>query len=828
MNARHVLLGQIGVVVLLALALWNPPLPGRRVPVHLVILLDDSASMTRAALDAAWQALAPRIAGLPVGSRVSVVRFGAEPAVELSPRPVADPAVQALLAHPTPPRTLPLDDRQTDVARAVRAGLTLDHAGLPPVLVVVSDGAATLGDTAAALSAAGSAGVAVRWWRPPGTNGAPDAWIARLQAPTRVGAGEPVVLTALLAADAVFSRPLMVRSGEHQLVRRAIDLAPGQPVPVTLPLDPLGSGMHEVQVELLGPDRSAENNRRSVLIECDGPVPVLILSPHPERSAVAASLRAGGWPTLAVPPDAFWPARLEGVGVLVLEEIAVADLADVDWAAVARAVRVDGMGLIVLGGPGTFAAGGYRHSTLEGLLPVLAEAPRHQRRAAVVFVVDSSGSMAQPTGDGAARLTLARHAVAASARSLAPADRAALIGFDAEARTLLPLASRPDQGAAMAAALGVQPGGGTRIAPALSRALTLLAPSEAPERLVVLATDGRFTDSEQVTRLADALASAHVDVVVIATGAEAGTAVLRGLTSHGRGRLVQAADALELPQLMSTEVQRWRNSLRRGPLIPHRVQPLPFSTDDAATWPAVDALQLTRPRTGAQVYLATAEGEPLLAAGFSGAGRAVALPAGLGPWAETWRHWPAWSAFLGGLVQWAAGATIDPKLDVRVVDAPTGLYVAVEATDARGEWAGPAPMPVRVRDPGGAWHARQAQAAGPGRWDLDVPAPAAGRYDIIAGPPGRERHLALMREPLQELLPADGEPNALERLVAQRRLSIWSPASAIPAPTLPGGARGWLATLALVLFVLILTVERLLPGTLIRWPSLGRTTPHAR
>jgi hypothetical protein len=473
------------------------------------------------------------------------------------------------------------------------------------------------------------------------------------------------------------------------------------------------------------------------------------------------------------------------------------------------------MGLVVLGGPGTFAAGGYRHSTLEGLLPVLAEAPRPQGRAAVVFAVDSSGSMAQPTGENAAApLALARRAVAGSARSLTPADSAALIAFDVQARTLLPLGSRPDQAAALEAALGAQPGGGTRIAPALERALTLLGSSVASERLLVLATDGRFTDGERVAPLAETLAAAQVDVIVIAVGAEAATAALQGLTAHGRGRLLRAADELELPRLMETEVQTWRSSVRLGPVRPQPVQPLPFHTDGTAPWPAVDALQVTRPRTGAQVYLATTEGEPLLAAGFSGAGRVVALPAGLGPWAEGWTRWPGWGGFVGGLIQWAAGAAVDPALDVRIVDEPTTLRVAIEAVDAQGDWAGPASMPVQVRNPAGAWQALWAEAAGRGRWGIEVPAPLAGRYEVIAGPSGRELRRSLMHEPIQELQPTNGQRDELERLAAQALLSIWSPASAIPTPPLLGGARGCLATLALMLFVLILTLERIPSATL--------------
>lgn len=801
MSRRLTLAGQAGVVLLLALALWDPALDGRG-PVHLTVLLDDSDSMTRAGTDAAWLALAPVLAGLPGGSRVSLVRFAAGTAPEAVSLPADGRAVRALAAAP-PPRERPLDGGQTDLAAALRAGLALG-ADPAPVLLVAGDGVATRGDARAALETAAAAGVPVRWWRPRTPAQSADAWIAALDLPPRLAAGTPAVVGLRLGADGPLSAVLTVRAAGVVLARRELELAAGTPALLTLTLDLPDPGLHRVEAELTPGGRVPGNDHRSALVEREGPAAVLLAAPDPGASAVASSLAAGGWPVRAVAPGDL-PAALAGEPrLLILEQMAVADLPEADWAAVARAVR-GGSGLLVLGGPGTFAAGGYRHSTLEGLLPVLAEAPRPQTPAAVVFAVDGSGSMARADAAGVPRHTLARRAVAGAARSLAPSDAAALVVFGPQARTLLPLAPRADQAAAVVAAWDPRPGGGTRIAPALEAALRLLAGREAPERLLVLASDGRFADPEQVPGLAGRLAAAGVSVVAIAVGGEADTTAL-GQLAAGRGRLLRAADALELPVLMQTEVQARRAGLRPGPVTPRVLHPLPFParTDP---WPTLAALQVTRPRDGAQVYLAADGGEPILAAAFAGAGRVVAMPAGLGPWATDWTAWAGWGAFLGSLVQWAAG-TADGAPDLRVVDGPDGPRLLIEAVDAAGDWVGPGPMPVAARDPAGSWHRIAARAQAAGRWTAPFPAGPPGRWDLIAGPPGRERRLALVHEPLEELIPDPARPD-LGPLVAEGLVEGWSPGLPLPAPARAAGTRPWLAGLALGLFLLVIVAERL-------------------
>lgn len=810
MTPRLALAGQIGVVALLVAALWDPAAPLQRAPLHLVVLLDESASMTRAAADAAWKVLAPALAGAGTESRVSVVRFARESAVELQDLPATDPS----LAEP-PPARHPLSDRQTDVASAVQTGLGIGLGERSPVLILVSDGMPTLGDTATALQTAAAARVPVLWWRPPAPAQGPDAWIARLSAPPRVGPAEPVPLTAVIGADGSMMADVVVLSENRPLLRRSVALGAGRPLALELVVDPAGTGSHELTAELQIADRIPENNRRTVLVEREGLAPVALVSPRAEGSSVAASLRAGGWPLVTARPATFSPAILDGAGVLVLEELAAGDLAEADWSAIERAVRDGGLGLIVLGGPGTFAAGGYRHSTLESLLPVLAEAPRPQPSAAIVFAVDTSGSMGQPTTIGATRLALAGRAIAASARSLSRSDSAALIAFDVEARTLLPLAPRHDQPAALESALRVPASGGTQIGPALERALDLLGSSGAEDRLLVVATDGRFTDADAASRLAPRFVADNVDVVAIAVGAEANVEALEPLAAHGRSRVLRAADAIELPALMERAVQGRRNPVRLGPVVPRTLRPLPFRSE-LADWPSLAALQVTRARPGAAVYLATDEGEPVLAEAFRGAGRVVALPAGLGSWTDAWKAWPDWGRFLGGLVQWVA-ARGDPSVDLRVDDRPSSIGVTLDVVGDGGDWAAAQTMPVAVRDPGGAWHRLEARPQGPGRWAVDVESGLPGRYDVVAGPPGVEQRRALVHDPIQELVPGDGGRDDLEALAARGLVATWSPTETIAAPPAATGMRRPLVASAVALFALVLAGERLPPQALPRW-----------
>ena len=72
------------------------------------------------------------------------------------------------------------------------------------------------------------------------------------------------------------------------------------------------------------------------------------------------------------------------------------------------------------------------------------------------------------------------------------------------------------------------------------------------------------------------------------------------------------------------------------------------------------------------------------------AGWVLALPAGLGDWAPDWPGWSHWGAFLGGLVDWAAGGgePLAARLDLQ---SDGRRRLQIDRTDPAGTWSRPPP-----------------------------------------------------------------------------------------------------------------------------------------
>jgi hypothetical protein len=420
---------------------------------------------------------------------------------------------------------------------------------------------------------------------------------------------------------------------------------------------------------------------------------------------------------------------LPDLPVIVIEGLATADLAAEIWERIAGRVRDEGTGLLVLGGPGTFALGGYRHSPLEALLPVLSEPAGLVDPAAVMFVVDRSGSMAGP-GTGGNALDMARRAVLHTALSLTEADEVGLIGFDVTPAEQLALKRYADPRARLAAAWRHTAGGGTRLAPALSAAARPLAASASRRRYLILVTDG-YAETDPLPASEARLAAAGIEVIAIAVGADAATGVIEHLAQATGGAVLRVDDTAELPRVMRRALEQRRPTRVLGDIIPEPVAPLPFALP-ATPLPAWSGYTLTRARPDASVLLRSATGDPLLATHFAGLGRVAALPAGFGDWAGGWPDWPGWPDFAGGLLAWLHGspnARSYPHFDL---DKGVARMV-VDVEDPDGGWARGAPSDqAKLLDTSGNWTPLDLEHGAPGRFAADLPLTLPGIYRVIA------------------------------------------------------------------------------------------------
>lgn len=807
--------GRLLVLGLLLLALVPPPLPWTRSPAEVIAVVDESLSMPRDFTDRAWRQLRELLAAAPPDSRLRLIRFAATPELETTA------GTSAVTAATRLPREKALDRSATDIAAALQAALRMAPADRPAIMVLVSDTAATHGATEAALRAVSRAGIPLYLQAPRAGESSGPARLRDLQVPPRANAGERVPVVAMLddarggPAEVILEIDGQVRS------RQRLDLLPDTPALAYFELETRTPGVRLVTVGVEPSPPSGDGGRADSLtraVNVLGPAPLLYIAAASGTNPLVANLRAAGWQVSELSPAGLTarPAQLREAGAIILDDIAIEDMPEAAWRSLVTAVRVDGRGLAVLGGPRSFGAGAYRHSTLEQILPVTAEAADPQEAAAVVFLLDTSGSMGREQA-GPSRLSLARRAVAEAMEMLLPDDQLGLVTFATGAQLRLPLAPRRAGGDQVAAALDVTAGGGTRLGPALQLAAEQLRGVEAAQRLIVLVTDG-FTADEDLQSVARELQIGGIGVIALAVGRDPNRETLRLLTGFNGGRILPVSDAATLPRLMSGAVATRRAPQVAGATLPVMARALPFPLGPALTWPPLSGYMVSKARPAAQVYLRSGRGDPLFATGLAGAGRVVVLPAGLGQWAAEWWDWPPFGAFPGGLMQWLDPGREAGGLWLAVRDEPGALLFSLDL-QPDGAWDPQQAPTLLVDDPAGGRTDVSLALQAAGQYQARLPATLPGLYRATLHAGGQTLRHAVYRNANDELHSAVQGPAQRHAWLERGWLEVWPGADQLLAawPRDAAGLRRWLLLLALLSFLLLLALERGLARPVARW-----------
>ena len=460
----------------------------------------------------------------------------------------------------------------------------------------------------------------------------------------------------------------------------------------------------------------------------------------------------------------------------------------------ARSVRNDGLGLIVSGGPNSFALGGYRATILEELLPLVSEPPEREPAAAVALLLDVSGSMNR---EPMSRLDIARSAALEAVRSLRPKDQVGLYTFDADARRILPIAARSDHAAAIAQAWPDSAGGGTRVMSALELAIADLSNVATMQQLVFLVSDGMLSEAD-IDALSAQIVDTPIQLVALIISDGRTEQALQKLSGSQQIRLLQVTDIAQLPVLMQGELE----SL--GPaLIEKRTQPTPVDWTPVfgdANWPSLSAYTQTRARPAARIMLQTPNGDPLLAEWSVGAAKVVALPGGLGVWAQDWLEWQHWPAFAADLVTSVASA--DAR-GLRVLPRTSAQKMFVETRDASTG------NPVaRLARPDAPVVSLVPQLVAPRRYELSLPHPGTGSAALLWDDDNAAARYEFTLPPASpEIVNGGSLANAL---LHEGLIEVWQESAAHDAAGEPTyHAQSWLAAMALFTLIATIAFERL-------------------
>lgn len=703
------------------LALVNPSVFHRTNELDVVVGVDLSDSVGRATAAPALRILERSQAFLNPRVRLGVFSFAERPQWEFPP--VAElPAFD--LSQP--------DGRHaTSLAAALQGALGELSDTREGRVLLVSDGNENKGN------ARGLAGLLrshrVQVWSYPVSlsDQTGEVYLSDLVLPARVNSGDTFEVKAALESVQVSStRVKLIRNGRI-VADRQTTLNPGTNwVIFTERLNDHGNFTYEVLLEA-PEDALPENNLLQGIVDVKGPARVLYLrQAEDERRFMAEALRVQGYEVHEVTPEVANMAlpELATFDLLVMDNVPAYRLSQARMERIEHFVRDLGGGLIVLGGPKSYGAGGYYRSPLERVLPVEMRPPvrLEMPHVALLFVVDKSGSMGGGPA-GTTKLDLAKAATLASAELLNPTDELGVLAFDSDWQWIVPFRPASEAGAITDRIAGLKSDGGTNLHKALVEGRRELLGKAAAVKHVLVLSDG-LTEKGDIVELVRQMAGGRVTVSTVSIGGDADMALMTRIAQAGKGRSYLTVDPRTIPQIFTTETLM----ISRELLVDKTVTPTVADASGAmrglaaGPLPPVHGYVLTHPKPNAEVHLKAAD-DPLLVSWRYGLGRVHAYTSDIsGAWGRDWVAWERFPQWVGQVARLTVKQVLQEEMRTQFVR--TG-----ETVKAFVDFFSPDGRPVNHLDLNGMLigadetvREQNFHQVAPGRYEADFTAPPRG------------------------------------------------------------------------------------------------------
>lgn len=664
----------------------------------------------------------------------------------------------------------------TNIEGALRLAASLAPPDATTRLLLMSDGNQTMGD---ALSFAAEQGAARST---AGRGGLPidvspvsyviDAEVVldSLDVPAVAPATGAITLRLVLDATKDSTGTIRVlREGVPMLIGRSaqtgapetgrrVRLAPGRTVErieVTLPpgrVHRFRAIYEPDEVETaagvgMSGDTITENNSADGFTMTPGSGSVLIVDgvsngAGPE-GPLAQTLRSQGMDVRIVAPGAVPsdPLTLAGLDLIVLDNVAADDVPEEEQRALVGYVRDVGGGLIMVGGPASFGAGGWRGSELEPILPVRLDLPERliAPSTAILLVLDNSGSMRRSVlGTGRTQQEIANDAAALAIRSLDPRDQLGIVTFESTADVVVPIGLLGNGKLHTESVRAIDSGGGTNVVDALEKSIEQFdRVPDAKVKHLILLSDGVSRRKDRLMDRVDELRARGVLVSAVAVGDGADLEMMRQMAERGGGTYYHAQSASLLPRLLLKAVRLVRTPyVREEPFQPRIIAPESAYVAGMSSIPMLNGLTLTMPSASPDVTTAmvTTQGEPVLAHRQVGLGQVVAFTSDAHHWAAPWLATDVYRQFWGQAARLAA-RTGSPSGLTPLVQVDSGrVRVMLEARDDAGVPLNSLAVPATVYLPSGERHEVQLSQVGPGAYESSFAADETGSYVALLRP----------------------------------------------------------------------------------------------
>jgi uncharacterized membrane protein len=636
-----------------------------------------------------------------------------------------------------------VDTEHSDIAEGLRMAAASFPAGARKRIVLVSDGAETRGLSVEEARRLAEIGVRVECLYIERRK-QPEVMIERLVVRTEARAGEPVQVRAVLKADQPASGEIELYLKGQPAGKRRFVIGKGNKLlaesfEVRLP----GPGFYPLEVRLrpdAGTDTIYNNNVGYAYTQLLGKARVLIIyspaakkDPTEDVKYLVHELRREKIEVQLVGPAAIPAsnAELAGYDCVIIANVGAYAFTQSGMKAVRAAVRDMGVGLIMIGGPNSFGAGGYLNTPIEEALPVSCDV--RQRKVmpnGALALIMHTCEMPKPNYWG-------RRISHAAVNVLSPQDEVGLIIYDWQAgcRWLFKIQPAGPGRAKMHALIKkAQPGDMPDFDTSMNMALKGLKKVKAALKHCIIISDGDPSLSDPLLLAKFKKAKITVSTVAIAPEGPGCIQLMRRIARITGGRAYAPKNANMLPQIFIKEAM----TVRRSVIFTHPFTPrLEMATDPVKGFlgvklPQLEGYVVTTAKDRAEVPLTVKlkDGmtDPVLAHWRYGEGKAVAFTSSAtSDWAPKWIGWPGYVKFWAQLVRWTSRAGGTGDLQVKSEIKGGRGRIVVEAIDENGRLINHLDLKGHVTDP--------KSRAVPG---INLVQTAPGRYEaeFTAGPPG--------------------------------------------------------------------------------------------
>ena len=679
---------------------------------------------------------------IPSTDRLGLIDFARQPFLQQLPMPGG--------FFIAPGRLPPMQNTdRTDVASAVRLAMAIFPHDTAKRIVLMSDGNDNMGDLLSEAQRAKSDGIPIdvvplRYQR------RNEVYFERMVAPAYAEPGEQAPIRMSIHSHQPAKAKLQVvhngRMVDLPPEDAQVALEPGSnSYYVKLPVGQAGTQTYEATLTFDDDsmDTVALNNSATAFSFVAGESPVLIVTSDPDNDSVLVNALRGEHVLCEMKtPDQlgdFGLVQMLNYASIVLSNIPAASFSDQQQRELTAYVKEMGSGLIMLGGPESFGAGGWIGSPVEEVMPVSFEIKQKRviPRGALVLImhsceIDRGNYWAKEMAKKSVDTVSSRDYLGVLSYTYSPGGENWEVPLDVAANKAaikaridrLQNGDMPDFDRTMQMAYdGLVKGKG----------------ADAAQKHVILLSDGDAQPPSPKLLQDYADAKITVSTIGIGWGVHVMERTLVDIARTTGGRYYPAKNPNELPQIFSKE-----STVIQRPLIieePFQPQLLRGASEllgglraGELGLPALGGMVLTEAKKDPNVLIpivrATDDGQdPVLAFWQYELGKTVAFTSGYWPsWGKQWTPWDRFAKFWAQIVRWTLRQESPANFDTRVkIDGNRGTVI-IDALDKDGTYlnnlqlqsnlVGPETKPI----PG-----RFVQTA-PGHYEMQFDVEKSGHY----------------------------------------------------------------------------------------------------